>query len=166
MARTTRLTVQTEVGTFTRETARTYTHLVVARGYRAEVVEARRLETIASERKLADGYRNVVALGHDPSDRTEFSRQCTAENLANGDYLRWIAAAEATVARLEAHGSVVRDLDGWDLTVENLASEATTWRVVGWCGRRDLADKLVASRDCQILVDVRVFAVADGSRVR
>ena len=33
------LVVTTEVGTFTRSTARTCTHLVVVRGYKAELLE-------------------------------------------------------------------------------------------------------------------------------
>lgn len=162
----TKLTVQTEVGTFTRTTVRTYTHLVVARGYRASMIEAYRLATIASERKQAANYRETVRLGYNPKDNSPFSRQCTVEHLADGSYLKWIASCDALIARLEAHGPVTRDLDNWGLDEANLASEATTWRVVGWCGRLDLAQKLVASRDCGNLVDVRVFSVADGSRVR
>jgi len=47
-----KLTVTTDAGTFTRTTARTYTHIVVAKGARHEVAEARRQANLQSLRDI------------------------------------------------------------------------------------------------------------------
>lgn len=146
MAKTTKITVTTEVGTFTRETARTYTHIVVAGGRKAHVVEGYYMRNLATAREgLA--YTEAQMAGTRQINRWETREDVKAS----------CERLKAQVAQLEAPGAL-----------EALKAEAVLagfW-VLGWCGRLDLASKLASSREAQYYQDVRVYAVADGARVR
>jgi hypothetical protein len=155
----TKLEVKTEHGTFTRTTARTYTHLVIAKGYRAEKIEASRLFEITEARKDATRYRKVIAQGHDP----QFPN--SAEWLAEGKYAQWAEEADQRAARLEAVGPITADLDNWGLHDANLAS-TPTWGVLGWCGRLDLARKLADTDGASRYRTVHIIDVATGQVVR
>jgi hypothetical protein len=133
------LKVVTPFGTFTRTTARTYTHLVIAKGERAELLEAERLAGIKERRKKAAQYAETqrTGIGHDlrPAGTVggDWDRKCTAEYVAEGQYERWAIAAAATADKLEADGVITAD-------------RGSDFGVLGWSGRLDLARK-VASTD-------------------
>ncbi len=165
----TKLTVTTEFGTFTRSTVRTYTHLVIVQGYKAERIEANRLATIASTRRELKKYQQTVATGIDPDWRPagtiggDWDRKFTAEGLADGRFVGYIQHAEAEVARLEAIGPVTQDRDNWSLSEANLTG-TPTFKAAGWCGRLDLARKLAGKeRDSYRLV--AIIDVATGKVV-
>ena len=103
MAKTTKLTVATDVGTFTRKTVRTYTHLVLVKGFRAEVLEASRqrelesqLEQAARYAAIQEGIRSDVR----PSC-VDFDTRFQNEHRASGDYGKWATECCAHAARLQ-----------------------------------------------------------------
>ena len=134
MAKATKLTVTSTLGTFTRTTARTYTHLVVVKGYRAEVREAQRQANLANAKKTVAEYRLVVATGvcqnARPGTAGDWDRKCTAQFLAEGIYTKLIATLDAKLADPVLNTPITKD-------------DAGDYGVIGWCGRLDLADKLV-----------------------
>ena len=148
MAKTAKINVATEVGTFTRETARTYTHIVVAGGRRrkAHVVERHYLYELKQARE------NLAYVEAQLAGTRELNRWETREDV-EGHCER----LKAQVAQLEAPGALEALKAG--------AALAGFW-VLGWCGRLDLALKLASSSEAQHYQDVRVYAVADGARVR
>lgn len=157
------LKVTTEFGTFTRQTARTYTHLVIVRGYRAEMREGYRQAEIASQKKEAARYRRVIAAGHDAKDTTTWQREHTAACLAEGKFLAWAESAERRVAQLEAMGKITADgNDGWTLAE---AAPVLAWGLAGWCGRLDLARKL-ADKEARAWREVVILDVATGATVQ
>jgi hypothetical protein len=148
MAKKLTLSVVTPVGTFTRTTARTYTHVVVVGGHKAALREARRLEDIASARASARRYREVIATNG--ASAQPFERSIVREALADGSYVKWAEKAEALAATLEASPITVDGEPG----------------VIGWCGRPDLAAKLAGKeRASGMWVWVRVFDVVTGAEV-
>lgn len=163
MAKTTTLKVTTPFGTFTRQTARTYTHFVVVCGFKAEALEAIRLAEIQMERTNAAKYRRILADGCDVRERSEWHRQNTLKNIADGSLAKWADQAEARAARLEAKGPITQDRDSWGLTDANLAS-TPTFGVAGWCGRLDLARKLAEKQGSYRTV--AIIEVATGQVVR
>lgn len=136
------LTVTTDVGTFSRETARPYTHVVVISQRRAEVLEARRREDLASTRREVDAYRRGVDTQGNSLQQRWFDQGKVAE---------WIADLDARVARLEAQGPITTD-------------EPLTWGTSNWASRRDLADEYAAA--LTEFRHVRVYEVATGRCVR
>jgi len=171
-----KLTVKTDVGTFTRTTARTYTHVVVAKGYRAEILEASRLAAIAEAKRQVAEYSRIVET-NDPTigarkverDGNSVARdwdiKCHTEFIADGSYAKWLANSKAEAARLEALGPITADANSWgDFGRHTSTGEPATWQVLGWCGRADLAGKLADSKEASKFRDVRVYAV-DGTRV-
>ena len=152
-----KLTVDTAYGTFSRRTARTYTHLVVVGPIRFEVLEARRLADIRHRSKEAARYRLVVATGQDPTNRPagtiggDWDRECSAKYLADGSYLKWAEEAEAHVRQLTDAGPFLKD-------------EGSP-RVAGWCGRLDLARKLAAQQTRSFRF-VAIIEVATGTEVK
>lgn len=157
------LNVTTDFGTFTRQTARTYTHLVICCGFRAELREAFRVAEIASQKKEAARYRRIIAAGADVTDKTPFNRQCTAQFLAEGKFQTWAESSEQRVAQLEAMGPITADgNDGWSLS--EAAPAVLAWGVAGWCGRLDLATKL-ADKQRKTWRQVVVIDVATGATV-
>jgi len=147
-----KLTVTTDAGTFTRTTARTYTHIVVAKGARHEVAEARRQANLQSLRDIVARYRKTLVTGVDPTDRNEYHRAQTARSIADGSYATWIPEYDARIAAAEAVAPITEDI-------------GTTFGLVGWCGRADLAVKLANTEGAQEYRDVRIYAL-DGTRVR
>lgn len=148
------LNVTSEFGTFTRQTARAYTHLVIVRGVKAEKVEAYRLDAIASNRKLIARYRKQAATGVSDCPRA----------YSVDDLLKWAAQYEAEVARLVAVGPVTTDKASWGADEKNLASVPTDFGVVGWCGRLDLARKL-AEKESRTWREVVILEVETGATV-
>lgn len=163
------LTVTSEFGTFTRSTARTYTHIVIVKGYKAELVEGYRLESIKTHLKDLANYRKTVETGQcqdaRPGAGGEWDRKITAVNLADGSYTRWIAANEAEVARLQAVGPITEDQNTGSLAA-NYLGQAPTFSVIGWCGRLDLARKLATSTEASRYRTVVIVDVATGKAVR
>jgi len=165
MAKHTKLTVATEVGTFTRTTVRTYTHLVVAGPTRAEVLEARRQEQMAeSRREIAEYGAPGAVINHIAAERARVTRNGMSpaqvdEWMARIAHLHtdetfagYAADAAATLARLEQEGPVTVDRDAPG--------------VLGWCGRLDLAMKLAATEQANPYRWVRVVDVTTGETVR
>jgi len=148
-----KLTVVTDVGTFTRQTARTYTHIVVVKDKRHEVLEAQRVAEMASCRKYAASYRETVRTGVSKDDRTDWHREHTTARIADGSFAKWIEQYDAEAAALEARGPVTADGE-------------TPWEVLSWCGRLDLARKEYASKSASYYRHVRIYDVATGQQVR
>lgn len=148
------LTVTTDLGTFTRTTARTYTHLVIVKGYRADRIEAHRVATIAHNLKLAKQYRK----GLDGS-----GRPCSSVNQEQLNI--WADEYQQSALVLEAMAPITDDKASWGLDEVNLTS-VPTWGVIGWCGRLDLARKLAAGKEgVERFRDVRIIDVATGAVV-
>lgn len=164
----TKLTVTSAYGTFTRTTARTYSHLVIAKGYMAERLEANRLAAISEATKTLAKYRSTVATGIDPDARPagtvggNWDRECTARYLAEGKYTGWIADTEAELARLIAMGPITDDRDHYCL---NGTNGPPTWFVLGWNGRLDLARKLASSTEASRYRNVVILDVTTGLEV-
>jgi hypothetical protein len=153
-----KLTVTTDAGTFTRTTARTYTHIVVAKGLRSEVLEARRLRDLAQARKEAREYQDTHDNGTLYNARPagtiggDWDRECNAKFRAEGRYAEWAQNARDRVASHEARGPITAD-------------EGDTFGILGWAGRADLAAKVAVTENARDYRDVRVYAL-DGTRVR
>jgi hypothetical protein len=148
----TKLTVTTDAGTFTRTTTRTYSHIVVVKGERHELLQAERLAGIAQCLKYAAEYEKTVATGVSRDDRTDWHREQTAKNIADGSYAKWIASYRAEAAELAARAPITADA-------------GDTFGILGWCGRLDLAGKLAATDQASRYREVRIYAL-DGTRVR
>jgi len=153
MAKQTKLTVTSPLGTFTRTTVRTYSHLVVVKGERFELLEARRLRNIAYSQKMAADYRATHTRGFDPKDASDFSREHTAERIADGSYLTWAEELDTEIAALVARGPYTEDT-------------GDTWLALGWCGRLDLARKLAVTEQASTYRHVAIVDVATGAVVR
>jgi hypothetical protein len=153
-----KLTVTTDAGTFTRTTARTYTHIVVAKGVRAELLEARRLRDLASARKNAaeyqDAHDNGTLYDARPAGTVggDWDRECHAAFRAEGKYAGWAQDARERAAKHEARGVITAD-------------EGDTFIILGWAGRADLAAKVAVTELARDYRDVRIYAL-DGTRVR
>jgi len=162
-----KLTVTTPVGTFTRQTARTYTHVVIVDGVRSELLEANRLASIESlkrdivkyERAIADNgaadlaeeRARVLRNGMTPERADEWVASIAYIHAAD-EQSKYRASAVARLAELEARGPIVED----EVKVGDL----------GWCGRLDLARKLATSTQANRYRTVRIFEVATGKEVR
>jgi hypothetical protein len=143
MAKKTALTVVTPFGTFTRTTARTYTHLVVVKGYRAELLDAKRVKAIESSKRTIAEYLQTIETGRRPDERGAWDREVTTTFLAEGRYQEWLAEERTTLARLQALAPITKDGTSWNF--QN--TEDASWGIVGWCGRLDLAVKLFNQQD-------------------
>lgn len=148
-----KLVVKTDVGTFTRTTARTYSNIVVTNAYRAEWLEGQRVACLADTRALVARYKKTLQTGVGHDDRNEFHRQFTARCIADGSYVKWLAEKEAQLVRLEDQGKIVEDQD-------------TPWEVLGWTGRLDLARKLASTSDAAIFRTVRIYDTTTGLEVK
>lgn len=141
MAKTTKLTVATNVGTFTRQTARAYTHIVVVGGH----TEAYARRQVAFQRvgiKSGIDHRVAQLAGKQPA----FGR--TREQL------------EADIAADRA------ELAAFDEAERMRAYTDQPFGVLGWCGRLDLAHALATSKHALTYASVRIFEVATGQAVR
>jgi hypothetical protein len=151
MAKGTKLTVATAVGTFTRTTARTYTHIVVVQGERAELLEAERLADIKTARKSLAEHLNAQ---QDLAPlKGEWRSRFHSEWLAEGKYAEWAEADRARIAKREAEGVITQD-------------STRPAAVIGWSGRLDLARKVATSYLANRYRTVRIFDVATGLEAR
>lgn len=149
-----KLTATTPVGTFTRKTDRTYTHVVVAEGVLASALARTWDTTIANETRFAADYAEAIARGdaglqvckHPRTQATAWDIKCAEQSYADGSYTRWLADSREHVAKLLADGRPTKNVPGVVL--------------LGWCGRPDLASKL-ASREAGggYYYGVRVYPV-------
>jgi hypothetical protein len=160
MAKKTTLTVTTAIGTFTRTTARTYTHIVLVAGYKHEVAEARRQEDLKSQLAQAAKYRRILAGEKNIDIRTDhpvseaFDRECQAQYLADGSYAKWAEKCEEAAALIIAGGPITQD------------GGPNSFGIIGWCGRIDLARKLANGDIARTYRTVKIFDVATGQEVR
>lgn len=152
---TPKIVVTTDVGTFSRKTARTYTHIVVVKGERFEVLEAYRLSVIKELQKTIKGYEADLVdggAGRREKERNQSIRAGVTPGRAADIFdfytAEWIqthlTSSRVELAKLQAAGEVTEDRG--------------TWFVFGWCGRKDLAVKLAGTADrfrC-----VRIYNVA------
>lgn len=148
-----KLTVTTEVGTFTRSTARTYTHLILVKDVRHEALEAGRLDFISSRKATAKGYRQTLATGTSKDDSCQFHRDFTAKTIADGSLAKWADEYEREAAEREAAGPVTAD-------------QVTDWEAWGWSGRLDLAVKEATTARLGRRRQVRIYDVATGQLVK
>jgi hypothetical protein len=152
MAKKTTLVVVTPVGTFTRTTARTYSHVVTVSHYRAELREQQRLAALANAKRQLARYLRTIETGQcqdaRPGASGDWDRECTAKFLADGSYTEFVASTRATIADLESQGVITEDAH-------------PTPGVIGWCGRLDLALKLAATERASYR-HVQIFEVATG----
>jgi hypothetical protein len=153
MAKKQTLTVATEVGTFTRTTARTYAFVVVVKGERAEYLESIRVADLAAKRRELARCQHVLATGVDPQARkgSQWDLDCTAKFLAEGRYEKWVAEYTKEIAEIEARGPITED------------AHDDKFGAFGWCGRLDLAIKLAETKQAQTFRHVRIYDM-DGKR--
>ncbi len=151
----TKYTVVTDLGTFTRQTHRTYSHIVVVKDYTKEHCEGVRRDCIKSLLK------DIVEYERDEKDGGAAYR---AKHNGTGAYAgvcdfynaEWIAkhlaSAREQLVKHTAKGPVTKD-------VENEAGP------LGWCGSLTLARKLASGSMARVHRTVRIYAV-DGTRVQ
>lgn len=150
-----KLTVKTDIGTFTRTTARSYEAIVVVKGERAEQLEAERIAGIKHAKEQAERYRGILATGQPDNVREharDFDLECHRTFMADGSYAKWAEQEAATAARLEAQGPITED--------------AGDWFCHGWSGRLDLAVKEASSSRLSRYRSVRIYEVASGALLR
>lgn len=150
---TSKITVTTDVGTFTRQTARTYTHIVVVKGYRAEVLEARRQRDLAYYRREIASYQQIIDTDGRSARGIGWEPRVVAECLATGKYQGWIDGFKREIQKLEAMGPITAD-------------QGDTWLVHGWCGRLQLAVNQTRTEQVTSYREVRIYEVATGKRVQ
>ena len=118
----TKLTVTTEVGTFSRRTERPYQFIIVGSD-KAESREAHRQSRLDYQVYRRDRLRTILAAGQNPQDRYDWAVKSTAQNIADGSYVRELAEAEAKIAAIEAEGAITVDsgfgLLGWSAALHN-----------------------------------------------
>jgi len=136
-----RLAVITDLGTFTRETSRPYTHVVVAGGRRAEVLEAHRLMSIANFRHQVECYKQGL-------DTTGVPLTFAPEVV-----LQWIVDLTRDVEGLEAKGPITQDT-------------VALWQATNWSADKDRAIALAHSDELFSFRTVRVYEVATGRLVQ
>lgn len=133
----TKLTVRTDVGTFTRTTARAYTHVVLTAGY-------------------SDLFRTEQVLG---------TRKMAAKNVAYVACLAAARGCDMTdeqVGQVERERAMTTEA-GALAEVDRLYPADTAFGVYAWCGRQDLA--LRQADRCRWSRHVRVYTV-DGVLVK
>lgn len=135
-----KLTVTTPEGTFTRTTARTYTHLVVAGPTRAEVAEDDRLKELAHCSKAARRYAQLKDVDGKPLEPRWWDRAAA-----------WAAEEAQRAAHLANRGRITSD-------------QGTTG-VLCWNSRLDLAMTEARRDTSQRFRTVRVYEVATGKMV-
>lgn len=135
-----KLTVTTPEGTFTRRTARNYTHLVVAGPTRHEVAEAERLANLDHYSLMARRYARLKGSDGKPLEARWLDRAA-----------EW-AGSEAKAAAHQAN-------------MGPITTDQGTWGVLSWNSRLDLA-RAEATRDTASRYrEVRIYEVATGNLV-
>lgn len=164
--------VETDVGTFTRRSDRTYTHIVISRGLTEQKITNRSEADVRYLLKLKAGYETAVELSrssclrvyhggpsandiraglYDP--RTDTGKFVTVpdgdERIGAYSLEQWQQYADDAAARIAT-------------APERLAQEiraAKGYGLHGWCGRYDLAQKLAAQAAAKGYQDVRIVEV-------
>src|SRR5678815_1271263 len=113
------LSVATEYGTFTRETARPYAFVIASKGKTADAYRAERAAAIAYAAKKLAEYRQVVATGVVPA----------GYRLTVAHYVEIVANQERLLAELQAKPD----------DADEKAAETTQW---GWSADRRNAEKV------------------------
>lgn len=142
MAKQTKLTVATPLGTFTRTTARAYSHIVVVADHTAEY--SARVEGWDRDRVTGD----LEELENRVAGREALYPWKTIEEVE-----AQLAHSREEFANLETRARERRD-------------RAARPDVLGWCGRLDLARKLASTTAASHYQTVRIFSVASGEEVR
>lgn len=175
--------VTSEFGTFTRSTDRTYTHLVISKGTDPERIKRQAAESLAySEKQLAKYTAAVELAEKNPGMRVEI------EDGASYNSAEWLRANRKprgtmrlivdngkqyqqgfTLAQwIEYRDDVREEIAGHAAALEaKLARNAAEqYGIEGWCGRKDLADKLAATVLKREALNVHILEVATGKAVR
>lgn len=150
MAKKQTLTVTTEFGTFTRTTARTYTHVVIASGRSDTAICARLTWDLKLAKQNRRYYQGML-------DGTEARANCYSHGVLMTDDM-----LKARVAELQAEIEAIEA--GTKLDAEIAKSAAATFGDLGWCGRLDLARKLAAPNVTEFR-KVLIIDVATGKAV-
>lgn len=160
MSKKIKLTATTPVGTFTRTTARTYTHVVVARQDQAAARE-RAYSATAHDTKTARS--NFAFYTHQAELGVEGLK---AEHAAKWRYVK--PQAEFIRQHMTAKSLAGLGLDGYLATLRERAIESHEKTVreggfqfgaINWCGRLDLAQKEASKAQRQGWIDVQIFPV-------
>jgi hypothetical protein len=177
----TKKVVVTAYGTFRRTTQRTYTHFVISRGLRADVIQQRADKELASDLKSLERYQAALTLALETGDRVEIE---DGNSINSADWLRANRKPKGTLRVIKDTGNPYQL--GWlapqwadwrddialrikkhdDVTAKKLADAAVEkYGTQGWCSRLDLAQKLAATATKNGYKDVRIIVVATGYEV-
>lgn len=121
--------------TFSRNSDRVYTHMVVGRVRLKSMIEYM-LDCIKGNNERANEYRAVIESGVVPA---QWARSSSIE-----DYKRYL---ENQLRRIQQQTQEVVELQ----TRVDAGEVYDAWRVIGWCGRYDLAMKQCKQDDNRIL---------------
>ena len=138
-----KLTAQYKGQTFTRTTDRVYTHIVVAR-YSHEHAVSQIAAYAADQIKTNFAYYLKVAAGTSGHTQSESQVQRAKEYVEGG--------LEASIARLAAKMTA-------EIADRKAKGFYDKWNVIGWCGRPDLATKLLAQTSAPYYAEVHIVPV-------
>lgn len=125
-----KITVITPYGEFSRQTNRTYTHIVLVCGLRAEWLKEKAQLNKNYLITQIEYYSKILADGAVPS---AYKHCCTLE-----DYQRWLSEYKEKLEKLP------KDLAA-KLAESEKAVNEKIFKCETWCGRADLAQKAAAS---------------------
>ncbi len=164
--------VKTEVGTFTRKSARTYTHIVISRGLSEEEITKRGKADFQYMLKLKADYDAAAELSRSSGLRV-YHGGPSANDIRTGLYDRrtdtgkFIAVPDGD-ERIGAYSFEQWQQYADEVAIriatapERLAQEIKTAKSYGqhgWCGRYDLAQTLAAQTAAKGYQDVRIVEV-------
>lgn len=135
-----RLSITTPEGTFSRQTARNYTHIVLAGPTRHEIAEAERLSNLAHRSKVARRYAQLKDSDGRPMDPRWL------DSVAD-----WAGGEAKQAAHLANLGPITADRGPWG--------------VLSWNGRLDLAMAEATRDTARRYRSVKVYEVATGNLV-
>lgn len=152
MTKATKIAHQLADGTVvTRKTARTYTHVVVAR-FNLTERRARYAQPQDLDRQNFETVRRWLESGH------ANGRALTAEDVARHTAGQHGAKTADEYAALMAQARVER------VNQDHGTGERSAWFVCAWCGRLDLAEKEARRVTGYNYADIRVEAINHGAR--
>jgi len=138
-----KLTAQYKGQTFTRTTDRVYTHIVVARYSHEHAVSQIAAYAVDLVQTNFAYYSRVVA-GTSGHTQTEADVQRAKEFVEGG--------REASIAR---HTAKMTE----EVAQRKAKGHYDKWVVIGWCGRPDLATKLLAQTSAPSYAEVHIVPV-------